>query len=83
MPKPKPCMAGTTTPSVARLLRENVSKNALIDLYTQSLASRLGACDTPPTIHNVVFDADPMLILRGDPVLDYVVRKNRRRFRPL
>ena len=51
------------------LLLQRVSKTALIDLYLQQLALSLGSCDDPPTVAQVVKDANPTLRVRGDRLL--------------
>lgn len=63
----KPPMSCTVTDEIATRL-DAISKAALIDLYVQSLATSLGACDTPPSMSDLADDVRPMLEMRGDPI---------------
>lgn len=56
----------TSEAEVASRLDEQVSKFALIELYLQALAAQRGHCDDPCTWSEVLEDANPTLLLRGD-----------------
>lgn len=62
-------MLDTTSEATAVLL-DKVSKAALIDLYLAALARVLGAADDPPSVAEVVADANPTLSVRGDKLLN-------------
>ena len=58
-------MSGTTSEEAACVL-DQLSKAAMIDLYTCALARIVGDCDEPPTMKQIQDDAIPMLTMRGD-----------------
>jgi hypothetical protein len=50
----------------AKVVLDNISKAALIDLYCCALARLLGSVGTPVTPGEVASDANPVLAARGD-----------------